>query len=75
MANYLFTVLNDLNQSRNLTIIIVSHQLELIQEFCDRLLLLNQGILEEDVPATELNWQRLRQKILQLQTDQEQDWL
>ena len=75
MANYLLTVLNDLNQSQNLTIMIVSHQLELIQEFCDRLLLLNQGILEEDVPATESNWQRLRQKILQLQKQQEQEWL
>ena len=75
MANYLLTVLNDLNQSQNLTIMIVNHQLELIQEFCDRLLLLNQGILEEDVPATELNWQRLRQKILQLQKHQEQEWL
>ena len=75
MANYLLTVLTDLNQSQNLTIMIVNHQLELIQEFCDRLLLLNQGILEEDVPATELNWQRLRQKILQLQKHQEQEWL
>ncbi len=75
MANYLLTVLNDLNHSQNLTIMIVNHQLELIQEFCDRLLLLNQGILEEDVPATELNWQRLRQKILQLQKYQEQEWL
>jgi D-methionine transport system ATP-binding protein len=75
MANYLLTVLNDLNQSQNLTIMIVNHQLELIQGFCDRLLFSNQGILEEDVPATELNWRRLRQKIFQLQTHQEQDWL
>ncbi|MGB5635031.1 MAG: ATP-binding cassette domain-containing protein [Waterburya sp.] len=75
MANHLLTVLNDLNQSQNLTIMIVNHQLELIQGFCDRLLFLNQGILEEDVPASKLNWQRLRQKIFQLQAHQEQDWL
>lgn len=74
MANYLLEVLQNLNQSQNLTIIMVNHQLELIKEFCDRFICLNQGILEEDVTATELNWQRLRQKILQLQTRQEHDW-
>jgi len=75
MANYLLTVLSDLNQSQNLTIIMVNHQLELIRGFCDRLLCLNQGILTEDVPATELNWQRLHKKILQLQQHQEEEWI
>lgn len=74
LAQYLLEVLRDLNQSQNLTVIMVNHQLELIKEFCDRFIYLNQGILEEDVTATELNWQRLRQKILELQTRQEQDW-
>lgn len=74
LANYLLGVLQDLNQSQNLTIIMVNHQLELIKEFCDRFICLNQGVLEEDVTANELNWQRLRQKILQLQTRQQEDW-
>ena len=75
IANHLLTVLDDLNQSQNLTLIMVNHQLELIKDFCDRILYLNAGRLEEDILATEANWQRLRQKLLQLQTEQEQEWL
>ena len=74
-ATHLLTVLKQLNQSQDLTIIMVNHQLELIKGFCDRLLLLNQGILEEDVLATDANWQRFRDRIFQLQKKQEQDWL
>ncbi|MEM8718521.1 MAG: ATP-binding cassette domain-containing protein [Cyanobacteria bacterium P01_G01_bin.39] len=74
-ASNLLAVLRELNQSQNLTILLVTHQLELLQGFCDRLLLLNQGFLEEDIPATASNCQRLSQKILELQTRQEQDWL
>lgn len=73
-ANHLLKVLNELNQSQNLTVVIVNHQLELIKDFCDRLLLIEGGILAEDVLATESNWQRLTQKIVQLQL-QEEDWL
>lgn len=73
-ANHLLAVLNELNQSQNLTVVMVNHQLELIKDFCDRLLLIEGGILAEDVSATESNWQRLTQKIVQLQL-QEEDWL
>ena len=73
-ANHLLTVLNKLNQSQNLTVVIVNHQLELIKYFCDRLLLIEGGTLAEDVLATESNWQRVTQKIVQLQL-QEEDWL
>lgn len=72
-ANHLLAVLNELNQSQNLTVVMVNHQLELIKDFCDRLLLIEGGILAEDVSATESNWQRLTQKIVQLQL--EEDWL
>lgn len=74
-ATHLLNVLDKLNQSQNLTIIMVNHQLELIKGFCDRLLYLNTGRLEEDIPADESNWQKLHQKLLQLQKEQEQEWL
>ena len=74
-STYLLSVLKQLNQSQNLTIIMVNHQLELIKGFCDRLLLLNQGILEADVLATDANWRKFRDRIFQLQKKQEQDWL
>lgn len=73
-ATHLLNVLDELNQSQNLTIIMVNHQLELIKNFCDRLLYLNTGKLEEDITATEANWQRLHQRLVKLQTKQEQEW-
>lgn len=74
IATHLLTILKDLNQSQNLTIVMVNHQLELIKDFSDRLLFLNEGRLEEDLQAAEVNWQRLQQKLLQRQAE-EQDWL
>jgi D-methionine transport system ATP-binding protein len=71
LANHLLTVLNELNQTQNLTIIMVNHQLELIKNFCDRLLFLSYGRLEEDVLATEANWQKIQQKF---QLQKQADW-
>lgn len=75
LATHLLSVLNELNQSQNTTIIMVNHQLELVRGFGDRLLFIDRGTLAEDLPATESNWQKLRQKIKLLQEQQEQDWL
>ncbi len=74
LANHLLNVLDELNQTQNLTIIIVNHQLELIKNFCDRLLFLDRGRLKYDLEATKANWQRLREKLSQLQAT-EADWL
>lgn len=72
LANHLLRVLDELNQTQ-LSIIIVSHQLELIENFCDRVLFLNRGRLEYDLKASVSNWQKLREKLAQLQTA-EADW-
>lgn len=74
-ANHLLQVLTQLNREENLTIIITNHQLELIQGFCDRLILLEQGKLIDDLRAIPDNWQRVKTKILQLQHRQESEWL
>ena len=73
-ANHLLRVLEELNQSQNLTIIMVNHQLGLIKNFGDRLLYLNAGKLELDIPSTAGNWQKIEQKLIQLKTEQEQEW-
>jgi D-methionine transport system ATP-binding protein len=74
-ASYLLQVLKKLNQEQNLTIIMVNHQLELIQDFGDRLLLLNQGNISADLPGTKANWQTVSQTILQLRSQEAADWL
>ena len=73
-ANHLLRVLEELNQSQNLTIIMVNHQLGLIKNFGDRFLYLNAGKLESDIPSTAGNWQQIEQKLIQLKTEQEQEW-
>jgi D-methionine transport system ATP-binding protein len=74
-ASYLLQVLKKLNQEQNLTIMMVNHQLELIQDFGDRLLLLNEGNILADLPGTKANWQTTSQTILQLQSQDAADWL
>lgn len=75
IANHLLKVLKKLNQEQNLTIMIVNHQLELIQDFCDRLLLLEHGILLQDTLATPSNWQAVSQQICRLQSEEAREWL
>lgn len=43
-------LLRDLHQQEGLTVLWVSHDLNLASEFCDRLILLNQGRIEADGP-------------------------
>ena len=73
-ANRLFSVLDSLVQEYNLTILMVNHQLELIQNFANRLLYLNAGKLEVDTPNTDDSWQQLRKKLLTAQIESDREW-
>ena len=74
MATHVLKVLEDLNQSQNLTIVMVNHQLELIQGFCDRLLFLAEGKLTEALAANEIDWQILKHKLMRSRSIQEREW-
>ena len=74
-AANLLEVLKKLNQEQNLTILIVNHQLEQMQGFCDRLLLLDRGSLSEDLVASPTNWARVSQKIFELRSQEAKEWL
>ena len=74
-AANLLKVLKQLNQEQNLTILIVNHQLEQMQGFCNRLLLLDRGSLLEDLPASKDNWARVSQKIFELRSLEAEEWL
>lgn len=67
-------VLTELNQSQNLTIVTVSHQLKSIENFCDRILYLNRGKLEADLPASKTNWQQLADKLVESKSQEEREW-
>lgn len=46
-ANEIIGLLNDLNEKLGLTIIFVSHQLEIVKDFCDKIAIIDQGSLCE----------------------------
>ncbi len=46
-ANEIITLLNKLNEELGLTIVFVSHQLEIVRDFCDRLAIIDGGNLCE----------------------------
>lgn len=43
----IITLLNELNKKLKLTIVFVSHQLEIVREFCDRIAIIDHGNLRE----------------------------
>ena len=73
-ATHVLEVLEKLNQSQGLTIVMVNHQLELIKDFCDRLLFLEQGELKADLLANDTNWQMIQEKLMRSHSEQEQEW-
>ena len=73
-ATHLLQVLADLNQSQAVTIIMVNHQLDLIENFGDRILYLDRGKLAADLPSTKANWQTIQGLIRQSRVMQEQEW-
>ena len=73
-ATHLLKILERQNQTQNQTIIMVNHQLGLVEEFGDRFLLLDRGRLIEDTKDGKIDWQTLQQKIMRSQTEQEREW-
>ena len=73
-ATHVLKVLKDINQSQDLTIVMVNHQLELIKGFCDRLLFLERGKLIEDFPANDLHWETIQQRLEQSHFELKEEW-
>ncbi len=64
-ANRVMTVLTQLAQSYQTTILMVNHQLETAQMFCTRLLHLQQGRLLANQSASSVDWANLREGLIQ----------
>ena len=60
-------LLADINQRLNLTIVLITHQLEVVKTICDHAALLEQGEIVESGKLADLRvtpWSRLRQSLL-----------
>lgn len=73
-SDRLFELLHRLNQRDDTTILMVNHQLELVQKFSDRILYLSSGKLLLDRVATADNWQQIEQKLQQENQTFEREW-
>jgi D-methionine transport system ATP-binding protein len=66
-------ILTQLTQ-KNITVVMVTHQLELAQDFSTRVLHLQQGCLMQNSPADIIDWGDLRQSLIQEESQLAQEW-
>jgi D-methionine transport system ATP-binding protein len=58
LSHLLLDVLTELTQlTQPVTVVMINHQLDLVQTWCDRLVCLHQGQLVQDAIASLVNWQ------------------
>ncbi|MBP0020159.1 MAG: ATP-binding cassette domain-containing protein [Cyanobacteria bacterium SBLK] len=62
-SSHLLAVLEEISRDEKVTIIMANHQLELVREFCDRILYLQQGCLIQDTTTERLDWEKLREEL------------
>lgn len=73
-AAHVANVLTNWAKSSQMTIFMVNHQLELAEQFCTRVLYLQQGKLAQDLNAKEANWNDLRQALINAEAEMAQEW-
>ena len=73
-AMHVMEVLQNLVATGETSIVMVNHQLQLVEQFSDRVLHLDQGQLRQDQSNSEVNWQELHHKIAQARIQTEAEW-
>ncbi len=73
-AEYVLSVLQELTKTTALTILMVNHQLEWVERFCNRLLGLNQGRVTQDLPTTQVNWSEVKQILIDAEAEASEEW-
>jgi D-methionine transport system ATP-binding protein len=74
-ASQLLQVLTNLAAAGETTIIMVNHQLELAQAFCERLLYLENGqLIQDSINNSTLDWVKLKDRLVQTEMKAAEDW-
>ena len=74
-ASQLLQVLTNLAAAGETTIVMVNHQLELAQAFCQRLLYLQQGqLIQDSINNSTLDWVKLKDRLVQTEIKAAEDW-
>ena len=62
-------ILNRLYEKHQTTVLMVNHQLDVVQMFCTQLLYLQQGRLMSNQLASQVSWENLQETLKQAETD------
>jgi D-methionine transport system ATP-binding protein len=73
-ANHVLHVLTELAQTHQTTILMVNHQLELAQQFANRVFYLDTGKLLMDLSTSHVDWEHLRKTLIQAELRVSQEW-
>ena len=73
-AMHVMEVLQNLVAEGKTSIVMVNHQLKLVEQFSDRVLYLDQGKLLQDQLNSLVNWQELHNQIAQARIQTEAEW-
>lgn len=73
-SDLLLKVLSELARVQGTTVLMANHQLELAEQWCDRVLHLEQGVLQQDLAAQQMNWQALKQTLVAAEAQQSEEW-
>ncbi|AOX03118.1 cobalt ABC transporter [Moorena producens PAL-8-15-08-1] len=74
IASQVIRVFTDLAQKEQITILMVNHQLDMAELFCNRVLYLQDTQLLQDTTAEQINWQQLRERLVQAEAKASQEW-
>ena len=72
-AAFLLQILTELANNNRTTILIANHQLEWAQKFANRVLYLQTGKLLEDRLVEQIDWQTIKNDLLQIEINQKSD--
>jgi D-methionine transport system ATP-binding protein len=71
---YLTDVLKNIAQNQEMTILMVNHQLDVAERFATRVLYLQQGKLMFDRPVAQVQWDDLKQNLVDAETIAADEW-
>jgi D-methionine transport system ATP-binding protein len=73
-ANHLIDTLKHLNETENITMIMVNHDLEIAKKFANRIIYLEQGEIKTNQLVTEINWDNLKEKLVETEAKNREEW-
>ncbi|MDB9525665.1 ATP-binding cassette domain-containing protein [Oscillatoria sp. CS-180] len=73
-ASRILSMIKSRIQEQGMTVIMSNHQIDLVKEFCDRILYVEQGRLLSDKATSAVDWASLRQTLVDADLKEREDW-